>query len=299
MKKIKIIYNPTAGTQSNKRSIDAMCNDLLDKGYTLQKFFTTGKESAYSEVIKSNKDEFDIIIACGGDGTVNEVINALADVKSKMKLGIVPMGTVNDFATYLGLSSSGETLVELIDNDLSTFVDIGIAGRKYFINVAAGGKLANVGHETEKSYKAIFGKLAYLAEGIKVIPDFINSDFHIKYMVDGEQYEDDIYLFLVANSSSIGGFKKIAPKASISDGYFDLVLIKNQNSIVNLAQLFLQIIAGGHVENEDIKYFHAKEIIIESDTSINVDIDGEYAGKLPMTIKVANYKVNVFTNIKE
>ena len=98
-----------------------MCNDLLDRGYTLQKFFTTGKEAAYNEVIKSNKEEFDIIIACGGDGTVNEVINALADVKSKMKLGIVPMGTVNDFATYLGLSSSGDTLVELIDNDLSTY----------------------------------------------------------------------------------------------------------------------------------------------------------------------------------
>ncbi len=299
MEKVKIIYNPTSGSQANKKSIETMSNDLLNRGYLLQKVATTGKQSAYDETIKASKEGFDIVIACGGDGTVNEVINALATIKSNMKLGIFPIGTVNDFATYLELSSNAKDLVELISEDSTTFVDVGLAGEKYFINVAAGGRLANVGHETDKELKAIFGRLAYVAEGIKIIPDIVASDYKLYYKIDGVEYENEVYLFLVANSSSIGGFKKIAPNASISDGYLDVIIIKNVNRIVNLAQVFFQVFSGDHVNNEDVEYFHAKEIELSSDTKVEVDIDGEYAGDLPLKIKVSDYKVNVFTKIKE
>ena len=299
MEKIKIIYNPTSGSQANKKTLDTICNKLLDKGYILQMAYTTGAKSAYNETIKADEEGFDIVIACGGDGTVNEVVNGLAKVKSNMKLGIFPLGTVNDFANYLGLKTSSKNLLELIEKDETILIDIGIAGDKNFVNVAAGGLLANVGHETDKSLKAIFGRLAYVAEGIKIIPGIITNNFNLKYKIDGEEYEDDIYLFLVANSSSIGGFKNIAPNASVSDGYLDLIIIKSLDSITDMAQVFIQVLSGDHINNEDVRYFHAKEIEMFSDTPITVDIDGEYAGELPMKFRLSDYKVKIFANLKE
>lgn len=299
MEKIKVIYNPTSGSQVNKKSIDTICIDLMDKGYLLSKAATTGKNSAYEETIKANSDDFDIVIACGGDGTVNEVINALADSKSSIKLGVFPIGTVNDFATYLNLTTSPKDLVKLIEEGSTAMADLGTAGEKHFINVAAGGKLANVGHETDKSLKAIFGRLAYVAEGIKVIPDIVTQDFKLKYTIDGEVYENDVFLFLIANSSSIGGFKKIAPKASISDRYLDVIIIKSSNKIIDFAQVFLQVFSGEHINNENVDYFHAKEIELYSEFPITVDIDGEYAGELPMKFKLSDYQVEVYTNKKE
>ncbi|MDL2310618.1 YegS/Rv2252/BmrU family lipid kinase [Peptostreptococcaceae bacterium OttesenSCG-928-C18] len=299
MEKIKIIYNPTSGNQANKNTLDAICNKLLDKGYLLQMFYTTGAQSAYNETIKADDEGFDIVIACGGDGTVNEVVNGLAKVKSNMKLGIFPLGTVNDFANYLGLNTSSTTLVDLIEENEPILIDVGIAGSKNFVNVAAGGLLANVGHETDKGLKAIFGRLAYVAEGIKVIPEITTNNFKLKYKIDNEEYEDDIYLFLVANSSSIGGFKKIAPNASISDGYLDLIIIKSLDKFTDLAQVFIQVLSGDHINNDDVRYFHAKEIDMTSDIPITVDIDGEYAGQLPMKFKLSDYKVKIYANLKE
>ncbi|QQK07116.1 diacylglycerol/lipid kinase family protein [Miniphocaeibacter halophilus] len=299
MEKIKIIYNPTSGSQSNKRAIETMSNDLLNEGYILKRTATTGKDSAFNETLKASEEGFDIVIACGGDGTVNEVINALAKVNSTMKLGVFPIGTVNDFASYIEITDSPKELVELIVKGTTKKIDVGLAGEKYFVNVAAGGKLADVGHETDKNLKAIFGRLAYVAEGIKVIPDIIANDFRLKYKFDGETYEDDVYLFLVANSSSIGGFKNLAPDASISDGFLDVLIIKNPNKLVDLAQLFIQVLSGEHVKNEDVTYFQTKEVEFESASPITIDVDGEYAGELPMKIKVSDYRVNVFTNIKE
>ncbi|WP_164995864.1 diacylglycerol/lipid kinase family protein [Miniphocaeibacter massiliensis] len=299
MRKIKIIYNPTSGSQGNKKTIDNISCKLLDKGYLIQKVYTTGQNSAYEETIKADKDGFDIVIACGGDGTVNEVVNGLVKVKSNMKLGIFPLGTVNDFAYYLGLDTSSKTLTELIEEDEFINVDIGIAGEKNFINVAAGGLLANVGHETAKGSKAMFGRLAYVAEGIRIIPDIITNDFNLKYKIDDKEYEDNVYLFLIANSSSIGGFKKAAPNASVSDGYLDCVIIKSLDKITDLAQVFLQVLSGGHINNDDVRYFHAKKIEMTSDSSIEVDVDGEYAGELPMEFKLSDYKAKVFANSKE
>ena len=160
MQKVKIIYNPTSGHQLSKTSAHNLAMQLLDLDYMVKLSSTTYNCSAYEETISADKDGFDIIIACGGDGTVNEVVNAMAESKSSMKLGIYPTGTVNDFATYLGLNGFTRDLVRLIKNDFYIPVDLGKANDKYFVNVAAGGKIASIAHETDKALKTVFGKLA-------------------------------------------------------------------------------------------------------------------------------------------
>ncbi|WP_300409937.1 YegS/Rv2252/BmrU family lipid kinase [Lagierella sp.] len=299
MEKVKIIYNPTSGYQLSKKMVQNIALSLLDLEYVVSLSPTKDTNSAYEETVKAHDEGYDIILACGGDGTVNEVVNAMADSKTDMKLGIFPTGTVNDFATYLGLDGSSDNLIRLIKNDFYIPVDIGKANDKYFVNVAAGGKLANIAHETDKGLKSVFGRLAYYAEGVKAFPDAISSGFKLKYELDGEKFEDDALVFLVSNSSSIGGFSKIAPNALVTDGYLDVIIIKDTGNFVDVAQIFFKILSGEHVDDARVSYFHAKSIKIESDQPIDVDVDGESLGELHVNITVADYKLKVFTNIKE
>ena len=299
VQKIKIIYNPTSGHQLSKTSAHNLALQLLDLDYMVKLSPTMNESSAYDEAISANKDGFDIIIACGGDGTVNEVVNAMAESKSSMKLGIYPTGTVNDFATYLGLNGFTRDLVRLIKNDFYIPVDLGQANDKYFVNVAAGGKIASIAHETDKALKTVFGKLAYYAEGAKAVPDALSSGFRMTYTVDGVKYEDNALVFLVSNSSSIGGFSKIAPKALVTDGYLDVIIIKDTGNVRDAASIFFKIFSGEHVEDDRVVYFHAKDIHVESEQPVELDIDGEAFGTTPIDIKVAEYKLKVFTNIKE
>ncbi|MDO5017814.1 MAG: YegS/Rv2252/BmrU family lipid kinase [Lagierella massiliensis] len=299
MQKINIIYNPTSGHQLSKKAATDLALQLLDLSFLVKLSPTRESNSAYNETLKANEDGFDIVIACGGDGTVNEVVNAMAKCKSNMKLGIYPTGTVNDFATYLELDGSIKDLVRLIVNDFYTSVDLGKANDKYFINVVAGGKIASIAHETDKALKSVFGRLAYYAEGLKAVPDALSSSFKMRYILDGEEHEDNAIVFLVSNSSSIGGFSKIAPKARVTDGYLDFIIIKSTGNVRDAASIFFKILSGEHVDDDRVVYYHSKDIQISSDQDIDLDIDGEGGGKLPVDITVSDYKLKVFTNIKE
>lgn len=295
MKKVIIIYNPRSGSQFNKRLIYDLCNEILDNGHIVRKIETKSHRDTYEKIVSADKQGFDIVIVCGGDGTVNEAVNSMAKIKSKMTLGVLPLGTVNDFAKYMGYNSPRD-LVDLIEKGGTKKIDVGVANEKYFINVAACGKLANVGHETDQNLKAIFGKLAYLAEGIKAIPESSSFAFELEYTIDNKVKKDSVFLILIANTSSIGGFKKLAPNASISDGLLDILIIKNTDSIANLAQIFFQILAGDHITNNNVEYFQTNEIKLSSSQNVTVDVDGEYAGELPIKIMISDYKVSVLSN---
>lgn len=173
MNKIKIINNPSSGAQTNKAQIDLLCSRLLDGGYTVNKFNTKGEKDAYNEAIKACKEDWNMIIVCGGDGTVNEVANGIATMDSDIVLGIFSTGTVNDFGNYLNLPNDIDEFYEVIKKGITKKIDLGLASDRYFINVAACGNIANVGHNTDKSLKAYFGRFAYIIQGVKEVPKTI------------------------------------------------------------------------------------------------------------------------------
>ena len=275
-----------------ERRLDHLVNLLINDGYTVNKFNTQKKNDAMMETIKTCKEDWDFIIACGGDGTVNEVAKGIAKSSRKIPVAILATGTVNDFANHIRLPKSMNRFFRMIKNEKIMEVDLGKVNDEYFVNVAASGLLTNIGYQVQPEAKAIFGRIAYYIEGAMEIP---RQRFEpIKVKIESEEYnkEEEILLILISNSSSIGGFKRLAPHASVCDGYLDVVIIK-KSEVQDLAQIFINIFRGDHIRHPNVSYFKSKKISVKTKDDISIDIDGEYGGKLPATfeVKPAGFKV--------
>lgn len=287
MKKIKLIINPSSGRQIMERKIDYLCKLLLDGGFLISKYFTTGKDDATNETIKSCNEDFDLIIACGGDGTVNEVVKGLRSCDNRLPLAILATGTVNDFANYMNITNNITNFYNMIKEGKTIDVDIGKINDRYFVNVAAGGLLTNVGYLVQPEAKAILGRMAYYFEGIRELA--LQNFEPMKVKIESEEFtgEIDILLFVVSNSSSIGGFKNLAPEADVLDGLLDVVIVKKSGT-TDLANIFFNIFSGEHINHPNVLYFKTKSISISSNERVPIDLDGEYGGVLPATFQVVS-----------
>lgn len=285
MKKIKIIFNPSSGRQMVERKLDRLITMLLDDGYTINKFFTQKKDDAMNETIKVCKEDWDMIIVSGGDGTVNEVAKGIALSNRKVPVAILSSGTVNDFANHMKIPKDINEFYDMIKKENTVDVDLGKLNDDYFVNVAAGGLLSNVGYQVPSESKLVLGRMAYYLEGLKEIT--LQSFDPINLKIESEEYNstDEVLLFLISNSSSIGGFKKMAPKADVLDGFLDVVVVK-RSDVANLANIFFNIFSGEHINHPNVIYFKTKKITLSSAQDISIDMDGEYGGKLPATFEV-------------
>jgi diacylglycerol kinase (ATP) len=293
MKKAKIICNPSSGRQTIQRKVDYLCNLLINDGYVVGKFNTEEKDDAMIATMKSCDEDWDFIVACGGDGTVNEVAKGIAKSKRKIPVAILSAGTVNDFANHMELPKNMDDFFQMIKNEKIIDVDLGKVNDEYFINVAASGLLTNVGYQVQPEAKAIFGRMAYYMEGAREIPKQKLEPIRAKFESEEYTEEEDILLFLISNSASIGGFKKLAPDASVSDGYLDVVIIK-KSEIGDLAQIFINIFKGEHVHHPNVSYFKSKKIKVETEEEVTIDIDGEYGGNLPAVFEVVPHGFKIF-----
>ena len=286
MKKTKIIFNPSSGRQATERKLDRLCKLLLDDGYLVSKFITQKKDDAMLETIKTCNEDWDLIIVSGGDGTVNEVAKGIANSNKKVPVAILSSGTVNDFANFMKIPKNINEFYEMIKRGETIDVDLGKVNSEYFVNVAAGGLLSNVAYQVPIETKMVLGRMAYYIEGVREITQ---STFEpIKINIESEQYskDEEIILFLISNSSSIGGFKRLAPKADVLDGFLDIIIIK-KSGVQDLANIFLNIFSGEHINHPNVIYFKSRSITISTKEDIPIDIDGEYGGKLPATFEIA------------
>ncbi|NMB08261.1 MAG: YegS/Rv2252/BmrU family lipid kinase [Tissierellia bacterium] len=293
MKRAKIICNPSSGRQIIQKRVDYLTNLLLDEGYIVSKFNTQKKDDAMKETMKACSEDWDFIIACGGDGTVNEVAKGIVKSERKIPVAILSAGTVNDFANHMGLPRNMDDFFQMIENENIKEVDLGKVNEEYFVNVAASGLLTNVGYQVQPEAKAVFGRMAYYIEGVREIPRQKFEPVKVEFISEEYSREEDILLFLISNSASIGGFKMLAPDANVSDGYLDVVIIK-KSEVGDLAQIFVNIFRGEHIHHPNVEYFKTKKLIVNTSEDITIDIDGEYGGKLPATFEVVSNGFKIF-----
>ncbi len=293
MKKVKIICNPSSGRQIIQRKIDYICKMLIDYGYTVSKFLTEKKNDAMKETIRCCHEDWDIIIACGGDGTINEIAEGIVKGGRKIPVAILAAGTVNDFANYMDLPKNSKEFFEMIEQGNTMDVDLGKVNDEYFVNVAASGILTNVGYQVQPEIKAVLGRMAYYLEGLREIPKQKFEPIKMKFECREYVREEDILLFLVSNTSSIGGFRKLAPKANVSDGYLDSIIIK-ESEIQELITIFVKIFRGEHINHPNVEYFKTKKMHVYTNEDVPIDIDGEYGGKLPAVFEVIPKSFKIF-----
>lgn len=278
MKKARIIYNPTAGREAFKKEIAIVLEQLEIAGYESSAHATTCEGDATEAARAAVERNFDLIVAVGGDGTLNEVINGVASEEHRPKIGIIPAGTTNDFARALDIPRNTKDAVNVIIDNHSMHIDIGKVNDQHFVNIAGGGKLTELTYEVPSKLKTMLGQLAYYIKGIEMLP-FLRP-IHTTIEYDGTIIDEEIMLFLIANTNSVGGFEKLAPQAKLDDGYFDLLILKKSN-IAEFIRVATSALRGTHIEDKNIIYTQAKHIKVIPDDKMQLNIDGEFGGMLP------------------
>ncbi|WP_315969615.1 diacylglycerol kinase [Numidum massiliense] len=229
---------------------------------------------------------YDVVIAAGGDGTIHEVINGLAGMSTRPQLGIIPAGTTNDFARAIGIPRNMREACRVIGDGYTLPIDIGRMNERYFINIAGGGWLTDVTYDVPSKLKAVIGQLAYYAKGLEKIPTI--HPIRVTIETNDETIEETIMLFLIANSSSVGGFEKLAPEADLSDGLFDVIVVKKVNlpEFIRIAGMTLR---GEHVNHPQVRYFKTNRLRITSPDEVLINLDGEQGSELPCEFEVLSH----------
>ncbi len=300
--RLKIILNPSSGRETARSNIENVLSYLAMKGsieradinYTAKRF------DAMNFAIDTDPEEYDILIAAGGDGTVNEVVTGLMRSEIDIPLAIYNSGTVNDFATINRLPSAPQEFARMLEDPELVRVDCGKAGDSYFMNVLAAGSFADVIYNVQPDLKTAFGPVAYWISAMKDIPSLNNSE-HIIIHNGDKTIETDAVMFFVSNTSSVGGFRNLMSQADVTDGLLDVMILKKieRNEIM---PLFGRIIVGDHINSDKVIYFQATDFSIEApeaENKITLDLDGERGPSLPIRISCVPRAINLVTPRKD
>lgn len=300
--RLKIILNPSSGREAARSNIENVLSYLAmtgsieraDINYTAKRF------DAMNFAMDTDPEEYDILIAAGGDGTVNEVVTGLMRAEIDIPLAIYNSGTVNDFATINRLPSAPADFARMLENPEFVRVDCGKAGESYFMNVLAAGSFADVIYNVQPDLKTAFGPVAYWISAMKDIPSLNNSQHIIVHNGD-ETIETDAVMFFVSNTSSVGGFRNLMSQADVTDGLLDVMILKKieKNEIM---PLFGRILVGDHINSDKVIYFQATDFSIEApnaENKITLDLDGERGPSLPIRISCVPRAINLVTPRKD
>ncbi|WP_421383056.1 diacylglycerol kinase [Bacillus salacetis] len=297
MKRARIIYNPTSGRELFKKHLPEVLIKLEQAGYETSCHATVCEGDATEAARTAVQRKYDLVVAAGGDGTLNEVVNGLAEQEYRPRLGIVPMGTTNDFARALHIPRDIGAAVDVIIKGDTIPVDIGrMNSDRYFINIAGGGRITELTYEVPSKLKTVIGQLAYYLKGIEMLPSIKATDLTIEY--DGKLFEGEAMLFLIGLTNSVGGFEKLAPDASINDGMFSLLILKKTNlaEFIRIASLAVR---GDHIKDPNVIYTQANRIKVHSKDKVQLNIDGEFGGLLPVEFENLYRHLEVFVPIDQ
>lgn len=293
MRKLGLIYNPVSGHALFKGRLDWLIDMFQRHGMLLCPYRTRGAER--DDIGRFLREVHpDGVVAAGGDGTVHAVVNAMCEADADIPLGILGSGTSNDFATHLGIHSDWEGYIERIAADESRRVDLGLledAGR-YFVNVVSAGMLTGIAHEVKSSYKNALGKVAYYLKGIGELPRL--RSFPVRITADGNAYEAEIFLFVVANSPVVAGMKRIGTDISVDDGMLDLLAVK-KTGLPQFMSVAADLFAGKPVtEKSSILHIRARTFEIHTTQELCSDLDGECGPMLPLRVRTVPQALSVY-----
>lgn len=294
IKRARLIYNPTSGREEMKRRLPDILQRLELGGIETSCHATTGEGDATLAAADAVSRGFDIIIASGGDGTLYEVINGMAEREQRPPLGILPLGTTNDFARALGVPKQWDQACDLIIRQYTRPIDVGKVNAKYFINIAGGGSLTELSYEVPSKLKTMIGNLAYYMKGLEKMTRLRPTMMHIEG--NGfEEIREEILLFLICNSNSVGGFEKLAPVASLQDGLFDVVVVKKCNlaEFIRIATLAQR---GEHLNDPHVVHFQTNQLRVTTPDYVQLNLDGEYGGTLPCSVSVLPSHLRIFVD---
>jgi diacylglycerol kinase (ATP) len=278
-----IIFNPTAGSVTDEKRAGAELKRL--RPVTIAA--TKKRGDAEKLAREMARRGCDYLIVAGGDGTLNEVVNGIARTQRSPKIGILPLGTGNDFARTLGLPISLEENIAILRAGKTRAIDI-VRVRsdraRYFVNVAAGGFSGIVRKKTTPEIKKTWGPLAYIRGAAAALPKL--HAYKTRIVLDGdEEFSAVLYNVIIANGRFAAGGLSIAPDADPADALLDVVLIPKCGA-AELALLAAEIVLGKHFSSNTIIFRRAKKVSVRSRPGMWFNVDGELVGSVPAMFQI-------------
>ena len=237
MKKCVLIMNPESGKVKNKNNVKNIYDVLRKYDYEGEIKYTKRKSDA-TEIIKSLDSSIDLVISCGGDGTLNEVVTGNLQREKRLPLANLPLGTTNDVGNMYGLHGTMLNNLELILKGKPKKIDVIKINGVPFVYVACLGDYIDMAYNTPRELKKKYGKIAYILYGFKQLRNKIHQ-YNIKYTVNGEKHRGKFSFIFITNSSRVAGMDDIYYDVKLNDNKFEVALAKVKNKTEMLRMLVM------------------------------------------------------------
>ena len=291
-KKVLLIYNPKSGSGMFQSNLDKIVAKFQSRGMIVVPLRADGSVSIESFLSGLNEAQYRKIIAAGGDGTINIVVNAMMKNDLHVPLALFPAGTANDFAHYFDIPTDIDGMLSIALEDNYMDADLGKCNDRYFVNVAAIGPVIDVSQKTDATMKNALGIVAYYLRGLSEVKSLKPVEFTITS--PQINFTGDIFFMVVMNGNSAGGFRRLGVQSSINDGLLDVIIFKEMN-FMELLPLAINVLQGRHDENKNVIYFQTPSLRIESPADMSTDVDGERGEPLPLDIEIVPRRLKINT----
>ncbi len=289
MKKLLFIVNPKAGLKKNRNYIDEAVQVFEEAGYKVGIKYTK-KRLDGTNIAREHGARVDLVVCMGGDGTLNEVIQGMAEKEITTPLGYIPAGSTNDFAASLGLSSNPKTQAEFIVSHEAKSLDMGMFNGRYFVYTASAGIFTETSYSTPQKMKNRLGHFAYILHGSREL--FRIRSLKLKIELEHTTHEGKYIFAAINNATKVGGIMKLDKEAvEFNDGEFELMLVEFPKNPVEFIRLAVKIFTQqftGKITLEKIKSARITDC-----TDIDWSLDGEKEkGRAVVDFKVIHDAVN-------
>ena len=274
-KKLLLIVNPCSGRAKMRTELLRVVEILSADDYAVTVYPTRARGDATDYVSALSENEYERIVVCGGDGTLNEVITGLMKAGLRLTLGYIPSGTLNEWSSGLGIARSIPKAAADITTGKKIQLDIGKFGKRYFSYTASFGAFTDASYSAPQDVKNVLGQAAYFFEGIKSLGNI--KPVHLKFKTAERETEGDFLFGAVSNSMSVGGIVKFDESVvKLNDGRFEILLIRNPDNILKL-QPIIDGILKRDFDKEGIEFFTAESVTVTGGEGLSWTLDGEYA----------------------
>lgn len=277
-KKALMIINPTAGKQTVKTQLFSVIEVLLSKGF-MPTVVTTGAKGDATAFVRNMAGDYDMIICCGGDGTLNETITGVMESNLNLPIGYIPCGTTNDMANNLGLPKTLRKATEAVANGKPCYHDIGRFGdMAYFSYIASFGAFTKASYATPQTAKNLLGHFAYVLSGALELGNI--KSYRVKLSYGDRVIEDDFIYVSVSNTQSFAGlFSFPKDKVTFNDGLFEILLIKTPKNVIDVSNIIHNISIRNFTDEKNMILVHTNSVCVETLEDVVWTIDGESSPK--------------------
>ena len=292
MKKIRLIYNKSAGQNKGGEIISEVIGRLSENGFEVTAFRASRENSCEDFIANTPEDTYGIVVA-GGDGTINKAVNFMKKHNINVPLGIIPAGTSNDFALHLGVYGDIDKAVDRIIEGNVEGVDIGKVNDRYYVNILAAGMFSGTSHKTDKRLKEMLGHASYFITAAR--EPFEQKPFKIRIETEDGIVEEDVVVVMIFNGSSVGRIKLFSDNSSVQDGLLDIVILRN-GKMVETLKILNEFEDGKFVNNDNVAYLKEKKfkISLVEGKCTTTDADGDEGPMLPFDVECVEKGIDMF-----